>query len=70
MSYRFSEPHEYVDLSKRRPFICGVCLLPITHELHQPMLEGTEAFRRLATRQEHPEEALSLPFAETQPTLF
>jgi hypothetical protein len=34
------------------------------------MLEGTEAFRRLATRQEHPEEALSLPFAETQPTLF
>jgi hypothetical protein len=34
------------------------------------MLEGTETFRRLATRQEHPEEPLSLPFAETQITLF
>lgn len=41
MSYKFSEPHPYVDLSKRKPYICGVCLRQITDPIHQPALPGT-----------------------------
>lgn len=37
---RFETHHEFIDLSKRKPYVCGVCLLDITHEIHQPKLPG------------------------------
>lgn len=42
MSYRFLEPHTYVDLSKKKPYICGICLHSITDPIHQLAIEGTE----------------------------
>lgn len=42
MSYKFASPHPYVDLSKRKPYICATCLKDITHPIHQPNIPGTE----------------------------
>lgn len=36
------QPHLYIDKSKRKPYICGVCGLDIKHPVHQPQLEGPE----------------------------
>jgi len=30
--------HPYSDLSKRKPYICSICHLDITHPIHQPSL--------------------------------
>jgi hypothetical protein len=32
--------HEYRDLSKKKPWRCGVCGLDICHPVHQPNLPG------------------------------
>jgi len=30
--------HAFIDLSRRKPYICGICRLDITHPCHQPTL--------------------------------
>lgn len=30
--------HAFIDLSRRKPYICGVCRRDITHPCHQPRL--------------------------------
>lgn len=33
--------HTFIDLSRRKPYICGICRLDITHPCHQPKLIQT-----------------------------
>lgn len=32
--------HQFIDLSRRRPYLCAVCRLDIKHPIHQPTIAG------------------------------
>ena len=36
-----TEYHGFIDLSRRKPYICGICRRDITHPVHQPQLIQT-----------------------------
>jgi hypothetical protein len=62
-------PHLYIDKSKRKPYICGVCGLDIKHPIHQPQLEGIRANTRTVEVDE-PETDRPEQFDLFQPSLF
>jgi hypothetical protein len=39
-----SRYHPFQDLSRRKPYICGICRRDITHPYHQPRLEGATVY--------------------------
>lgn len=63
--------HTYIDKSKRKPYICGVCNLDILHPIHQPQLAGMEYVPedRMGDLFEEIEE-VPVPLVEDQLALF
>ena len=61
--------HAFIDMSRKKPYICGVCGRDITDPYHQPELPGTIAV--VQSRNEEPEiEEESKPEPEAQMNLF
>lgn len=59
--------HAFIDKSRRKPYICGICGRDITDPYHQPSLPGTVAV--IETRIEEPEE-IPEPVLSPQLSLF
>lgn len=62
--------HEYMDLSKRRPYICGICGRDILHPIHQPKLPGIRFAIPERKPKSQPGEPELAPEIESQFSLF
>lgn len=62
--------HAFIDLSRRKPYICGVCRLDITHPIHQPKLPGSSPVFVAPDRDEREEEIETEPAPAAQMSLF
>ena len=61
--------HAFIDMSRKKPYLCGVCGRDITDPYHQPALPGTIAV--VQSRFEEPEaEQEREPEPEAQRQLF
>ena len=61
--------HAFIDMSRRRPYRCGICGRDITDPYHQPALPGTIAV--VQSRYEEPEQVIEPePEPEAQMNLF
>lgn len=60
--------HAFVDRSRRKPYICGICGRDITDPYHQPSLPGTVAV--VASRIEAPAWEPEPEKPEAQMSLF
>ena len=61
--------HAFIDKSRKKPYICGICGRDITDPYHQPAIPGTVAV--VQSRNEEPEEVIEPePEPERQMQLF
>lgn len=65
-----AEYHAFVDYSRRKPYICGVCGRDITHPYHQPRLTGAADYVAPDRTEQEPEELFQAEPEPTQMRLF
>ena len=61
--------HVFIDLSRRKSYICGICRRDITHPCHQPTLPGTKA-AITARVEDEPEQVFEPEPEPSQMSLF